>query len=89
MGVFEGEHVQKQPTHIRRIERKYWAVHFKCHCRNSSLGCIRHEEKSECSGYFQHLILRFLFSDFCVIYFLAKRTRVRNGLHDIWSPSIT
>jgi hypothetical protein len=23
MGVFEGEHVQKQPTHIRRIERKY------------------------------------------------------------------
>jgi hypothetical protein len=23
-------------------------VHFKCHCRNYSPGCIKHEEKSEC-----------------------------------------
>jgi hypothetical protein len=47
LGVFEGERVQKQPEHIRRIETKYLAVHFKRHCRNFSPGCIRHEEKSE------------------------------------------
>jgi hypothetical protein len=46
--VFEGERAQKQPAHIRRIETKYWAMHFKRHCRNSSPGCIKHEEKSEC-----------------------------------------
>jgi hypothetical protein len=46
-GFFEGECVQKQPTHIRRTETKYLAVHFKCRCRNFSLGCIKHKEKSE------------------------------------------
>jgi hypothetical protein len=33
---------------VPRIKTKYWAEYFKCHCRNSSLGCIKHEEKSEC-----------------------------------------
>jgi hypothetical protein len=34
-------------THQKNWNR-YWAVHFKRHCRNSSQGRIVHEEKSEC-----------------------------------------
>jgi hypothetical protein len=87
--VFEGECAQKQPpARIRRFETKYWAVHFKRHCRNSSPGCIKHEEKSEgmhrwTRWTFPALnITLFLFSDFSVIYFLTNRSYVRNGLHD-------
>jgi hypothetical protein len=70
-----------------RIIDKYWAVHFKYHCRNSSPCCIKHEEKSECMHVwtwwtFPTLnITLFLFSDFNVIYFLTNRTCVRNWLH--------
>jgi hypothetical protein len=60
VSVFEvfGEHVQKQPSHIRKSETKYWAMHFKCRYRNCSLGCITHEEKSEC----MHGLLQWTFS---------------------------
>jgi hypothetical protein len=65
---------------------KYWAVHFKCHCRNSIPGYIRHEEKSECvhcrmQRTFPTLNIT-LFFDFYEIYFLTNRTCVRNGLRD-------
>jgi hypothetical protein len=56
--VFEGKRVQKQPAHVRRIETKYWVVHFKHHCRNSSPGCIKHKEKCEC----MHHCTRWTFS---------------------------
>jgi hypothetical protein len=47
-GVLKENVYKKQHAHIRRIKTKYWAVHFKRHCRNSSPGCIKHEEKREC-----------------------------------------
>jgi hypothetical protein len=54
------------------------------HCRNSSLGCIKHEEKSECMHPWTRWTFPILniifFSDVNVIYFLTNRTRVRNEL---------
>jgi hypothetical protein len=86
--VFEGERVQKQPAHIRRIETKYWAVHFKRHCRNSSASCIKQEEMSEC----MHRWTRWIFQTFSITlpfvfkfqcsYLLTNRTCVGNGLPD-------
>jgi hypothetical protein len=55
-GFLKDNMYKKQPAHVRRIETKYWGVHFKRHCRNCSPGCIQHEEKSECCGHFQNLI---------------------------------
>jgi hypothetical protein len=73
---------------VPRTETKYWAVHFKRHCRNSLPSCIRHEEKSECMHRWTrwtfptlNMTLFFVFC-FNVIYFLTNKTRVSNGLID-------
>jgi hypothetical protein len=43
-GGFRSRTNTKQISH-RKITTKYWAVHFKRHCRKFSLGCIRPEER--------------------------------------------
>jgi hypothetical protein len=60
---------KKQPAHKRRIETKYWAMHFKRHCRNSPPGCIKHDEKSEC----MHRWTRWAFPTLHITLFSAFR----------------
>jgi hypothetical protein len=77
LGFFGGERVQKQPAHFRIILTIYWAVNLKYHCRNSSPGCIKHEEKCECLHRWKrwvfptlNRILIFVFWFQCNLFFL-------------------
>jgi hypothetical protein len=70
------------PILLCQTNRQYliwWTV--SSHCRNSSLGCVKHEEKSDCMHCWMQWTFA-TFSDFNVIYFLTNRTCVRNGLCD-------
>jgi hypothetical protein len=69
-----------------QTNRQYLVNRFR-HCRNSSPGCIRHEENSACMHRwtrwtFPTLDITFFFSDFNVIYFLTNIMCVRNRLRD-------
>jgi hypothetical protein len=57
-------------THYK-IEAKYWGVHFKLHCGNSSPVCIKHEEKSEC----MHRCTRWTFPILHFQFFLFSRSQ--------------
>jgi hypothetical protein len=55
------ENVYKKSAHIWRIETKYWAVHFKRHCTNSSPVASNTRKRvntciAERGGHFQNLI---------------------------------
>jgi hypothetical protein len=78
--IFLNFPVPKQPAHMRRIETKYWAVHFKRQCRNSSSSCIKHEERAR---HFQILKYHcfFVFWFRCNL-FLTNVTCVWNGLRE-------
>lgn len=64
----------KQPAQIRRTETRYWAVYFKRHCSKSSPGLIKHKEKSERGGHFQHR------TPFCLIYLNLWQTEHMTGM---------
>jgi hypothetical protein len=71
--VSEGERIQKLLAHIRRKESKYWAVHYKNHCRISA-GLHKkwrvNAYITEHSGYFTlNITLFFVFWYQCNLFF--------------------
>jgi hypothetical protein len=85
--TFPDSHVPNKSTVSHLVN------HFH-HCRNSSPGCITHDEKSECMHRWMqwtfpalNITLFFVFW-FNVIYFLTNRTCVRNGLRGFFDHSV-